>query len=201
MTEQGKGQTFAEWLQARFDERGWGTLRQAEMYLGISRSSLSEYLSGGGYPNRKTLKRLAAFFITPLQDLAAMIPEPDTTPPLLVPEVPQPFGAGAGSFSELVHWPYQPKDYERGHRFIAVHVVGDCLEPRIHSGDRVIVDKDASPRNGDVVVVQIDGESLVKIYETRNGGIWLIALQKHEPVQVDESITIAGVVRMVMREP
>lgn len=50
---------------------------------------------------------------------------------------------------------------------IALRVKGLCLEPEIQDGDTLIVDKELQPRNGDLVVVIIDGQASVKRYRER----------------------------------
>jgi SOS-response transcriptional repressor LexA len=46
----------------------------------------------------------------------------------------------------------------------AFRVKGLCLEPDIKDGDTLIVDTDIQPRNGDLVIVLIEGQASVKKY-------------------------------------
>lgn len=97
--------------------------------------------------------------------------------------------------------PYLPKPEERGHEFVWVEIVGNCLEPRVMAGHIAIVDTTASPRPGNIVVAQHDGEYLVK--ELRQDGDYqiLVALQGQESIVVDERTRILGVVTAVQYRP
>lgn len=121
--------------------------------------------------------------------------------PILAPETTQAVSAGPGAPAEAEYWPYYPTPEERGHEFVAVKVSGTCMEPRIREGDRVIVDKTATPRDGDIVVALHEGELLVKQLEKRNGDYYLVALQDQPPIKVNGETRIIGVVRMAMYRP
>ena len=97
--------------------------------------------------------------------------------------------------AEAEYWPYFPGAGERDHEYIAVPVVGDCMEPKIPEGARVIVDKSASPRPGDIVLALHDGELIVKTLEQQDGDLLLVAIQGRPPIKVDERTQIVGVVR------
>lgn len=121
--------------------------------------------------------------------------------PILVPETRSPASAGPGAPGDVELWPYHPRREEQGHQFIAVRVTGDCMVPRIMPGHVVIVDKDASPRPGDIVLAVHDGETIIKQLEQRNGDFYLTAMQGPAPLRVDEHTRILGVVRKVSYEP
>lgn len=121
--------------------------------------------------------------------------------PILIPEAEGVVSAGPGAPAEAERWPYYPTPAERGHQFTVVRVVGSCMEPRIHEGERVIVDMTESPRPGNIVAARRDGEHLVKLLEKRNGDLWLVALQDQPPIRVDGGVTILGVVKMISRRP
>jgi transcriptional regulator with XRE-family HTH domain len=202
-------------------ERGL-TQGQLATYAQVSRPWLARVESGEiRRPERERLERLAVLLHVPSEILLATAgyrvgPQPLPPPrraedlarelqaaierereeaPILVPETSQPASAGAGVVVEAEYWPYMPAADEREHRFIAVPVSGDCMEPEIRSGHRVIVDLDASPRPGDIVLAVHDGESLVKILEERDGQMYLVALREQPPIRVDEQTRVLGVVK------
>lgn len=51
---------FSEWLRSQFRERGWETLREAEVALSIDHSLLSKWQNDRERPGRKNVKKLAA---------------------------------------------------------------------------------------------------------------------------------------------
>lgn len=81
-------------------------------------------------------------------------------------------------------------------------VKGDSMiEEGIHEGDIVIVQKDATPHNGDVVAAIVDNEWTVKYFYQRNGTISLVPANPKYPVLYPhESFAIGGVVTSVIRK-
>lgn len=65
-------------------------------------------------------------------------------------------------------------------RIIGIRVKGDSMEPEIKEGDIVLVADPAwlQPKSGDVVVVWMDGEGVVKRLRRERGGIRLISTNK-----------------------
>jgi transcriptional regulator with XRE-family HTH domain len=116
---------------------------------------------------------------------------------VMVPIVKSFAAAGEGAVAEVEHWPYIPKPEELGHEFTAIRVQGKCLEPRVRDGDVAVVDKNAIPKSGDVVAIQYDGESLVRVYE----GDRLTALNGHPPIPIDSRVHLEGVVVFSGRRP
>ncbi|MEK7605546.1 MAG: S24 family peptidase [Patescibacteria group bacterium] len=71
----------------------------------------------------------------------------------------------------------------------------------INDGDIVIVEKDAPPRNGDIVAANVDGEWTVKYFQKQNGRIYLAPANPDYPViEPKESLVIGGIVASVIRK-
>lgn len=121
--------------------------------------------------------------------------------PILVPEVSSAASAGPGSHADAEFWPYQPTIEQRRHRFIAVPVVGTCLEPELRPGERVIVDLDGSPQPGLIVLAEHDGEELLKFYDERDGERYLTALDGRPSIKMNGATRIVGVVVQITRKP
>jgi len=87
------------------------------------------------------------------------------------------------------------------HRLFALAVSGESMEGRaIHDGDWVVVDADVQPREGDVVIALIDGESTLKTLAKRKGNYYLKA---ENPIHQDwlplDKMIIQGVAKAVLR--
>ena len=55
-----------------------------------------------------------------------------------------------------------------------VRVEGDSMiEKRLHDGDLAVVDRSLQPRNGDIVVVDVDGDRSFKVWSQAGGRIGL----------------------------
>jgi len=80
-------------------------------------------------------------------------------------------------------------------------VDGDSMiDAGIHPGDMVIVQRGKRPKNGDVVIAEVDKEWTMKYYRN-NSGIRLEAANKKYPVIVPkEELRVLGVVTSVIRK-
>ncbi len=83
-----------------------------------------------------------------------------------------------------------------------LRVFGDSMiDEGIFQGDLVIVEKGAPPKNGDIVVAEIDGEWTLKTYEKFGRQIRLVPGNKnYPPMYPQHSLTIGGVVRGTVRK-
>jgi DNA polymerase V len=73
-----------------------------------------------------------------------------------------------------------------------VKVSGDSMVgARLFDGDLAVVDRSLIPRNGDVVVVDIDGERSFKVWSREGGKVKLsFANPRYPAFQVDDDATI-----------
>ncbi|HJN02977.1 MAG: transcriptional repressor LexA [Nitrospinota bacterium] len=81
-------------------------------------------------------------------------------------------------------------------------VSGDSMsEAGILPGDMVIVDKGKSPKTGDIVIAEVDGEWTMKYLRKRGKKVFLVpANQKYIPITPKKSLRVAGVVTAVVRK-
>ena len=81
-------------------------------------------------------------------------------------------------------------------------VSGDSMcEAGILPGDMVIVDKGLSPKDGDIVIAEVDGEWTMKYLKKRGGEISLVpANPKFKTIIPKSELKVAGVVTSVVRQ-
>ena len=81
-------------------------------------------------------------------------------------------------------------------------VKGDSMvDAGIHDGDMVLVERGGRYGEGSVVVAEVDGEWTVKYFRKRNGKAFLEpANQDYDPVYPKDSLTVAAVVKAVIRK-
>lgn len=89
----------------------------------------------------------------------------------------------------------------KGHKLFALRVSGDSMDGRsIHDGDWVVADVDAIPREGNVVVALIDGQSTLKTLVKRKGRYLLKAENvKYSDLIPSREMMIQGVVKVIYR--
>ena len=133
------------------------------------------------------------------QALAAIKRERETKRPevIMVPVVEGFAAAGEGAITELDYVPYIPRPSELGHDFAGIDVKGDCLAPRLRDGERVILDRNATPYEGCIVAAQHEGETILRVLQ----GDRLISYNGHEPIPLTDDVLIMGVVVWSGRRP
>jgi SOS regulatory protein LexA len=81
-------------------------------------------------------------------------------------------------------------------------VSGDSMiNAGILPGDMVIIDKSLTPKSGDIVIAQVDGEWTMKFLRKRKGDVVLMpANSKYQPIRPKNELKISGVVTAVVRK-
>jgi repressor LexA len=82
-----------------------------------------------------------------------------------------------------------------------VEARGDSMEPKIHSGDLIIAQRQNQATNGDIVVCVNQGETLVKKFIRQQQAVILHSLNstKYDPFLADSDFRIEGIVRNVLQ--
>ena len=83
-----------------------------------------------------------------------------------------------------------------------LRVNGDSMTGAgIHPGDMVLVERSSSPRDGEIVVAEVDGEWTLKYFRTRGAEVWLEAANSaYQAITPQRQLTIVAVVRAVVRK-
>ena len=81
-------------------------------------------------------------------------------------------------------------------------VSGDSMiEAGIHPGDLVLVEKVGAPKQGDIVIAQVDGEWTMKYFGKDKVGVYLDpANPQYTRIRPERSMTIGGIVKAVVRK-
>jgi len=81
-------------------------------------------------------------------------------------------------------------------------VSGDSMSGAgILPGDMVIVDKGRTPRNGDIVIAEVDGQWTMKFLRKRKEDVTLLSANpRYKPIRPKSELKIAGVVTAVVRK-
>lgn len=81
-------------------------------------------------------------------------------------------------------------------------VTGDSMiDAGIHPGDMVLVERNATPKNNDIVIARIDGEWTMKYFVKKGKSISLEPANKHyKTIIPNDSLEIGGIVRTVIRK-
>src|SRR5262249_14515283 len=75
------------------------------------------------------------------------------------------------------------------------------IEAGILPGDLLLVERGVDPRDGDIVIAQVDREWTMKYFRKRGRTVFLEAANKeYQPIYPTEELQIAAVVRAVIRK-
>src|SRR5689334_13445844 len=71
-----------------------------------------------------------------------------------------------------------------------IRVEGDSMEPRIHSGELLVVDRMVETKDGDIIVARLGYEFTVKrLHTEEDGSIWLTSENpSYDPIQITEGM-------------
>lgn len=83
-----------------------------------------------------------------------------------------------------------------------LEVKGDSMiEAGIHEGDLVLAERRGEPKEGDIVIAEVDGGWTMKYYRKKNGKIFLEPANKnYKPIYPEETLHIAAIVKGVIRK-
>ena len=81
-------------------------------------------------------------------------------------------------------------------------VSGDSMvEAGIMPGDQVLVERGAAPKNGDIVIAEVDGSWTMKYFRKRGGKVILVpGNKKYKPITPKEELRVTAVVKAVIRK-
>lgn len=83
-----------------------------------------------------------------------------------------------------------------------LRVKGDSMiDAGIHPGDLVLVERTTHPRDGDIVIAEVDGEWTMKVFRQQGTRVWLDAANSaYAPIMPQQELTVIAVVRAVVRK-
>jgi SOS regulatory protein LexA len=83
-----------------------------------------------------------------------------------------------------------------------LEVKGDSMiEAGIQEGDLVIVERKNTPRDGDIVIAEVDGGWTMKYFRQRGSKVYLEPANKnYKPIYPEEELRVAAIVRGVIRK-
>lgn len=83
-----------------------------------------------------------------------------------------------------------------------LEVKGDSMiEEGIKEGDLVVVERKGEPRDGDIVIAEVDGGWTMKYFKKEKGQVYLLPANKnYRPIYPQYQMRVAAIVRGVIRK-
>lgn len=149
--------------------------------IGVDRTTYVKYERGTSEPSYNILSKLAEYFNVSVDYLLGRQATMDSPAPSVPGSkwIPVLGAVAAGVPIEAIE---DIEDYEEispemaaSGDYFALRIKGDSMEPRIHTGDVVIVRRQSDCETGDMAVVLVNGdEATVKRIKKRPEGLMLI---------------------------
>lgn len=160
------------------------TQKDIARLLNKSQQSYGKYENGITEPDAESLKILADYYSISVDELLGnsnTITEKGIKIPVLGSI---PAGIPIEAIEEILDYEEIPKEWASQGEYFGLKVKGNSMEPRICSGDVVIVKKQEDAETGDVCVVMVNGfDATLKQIKKDTGGITLVPFNKaYSPV-------------------
>ena len=162
--------TYSERIKELRNQAGWSQLQLAEK-LNLSKQTISQYERGVRKPDQDNLIALCDIFNVSSDYLLGKV---DVTMRFLDRKqlhklssksirIPVLGYVAAGipidAIEDVLDWEDISEDMSSTGEFFGLRIKGDSMQPRIVEGDVVIVRQQHDAESGDVVIVQINGNS------------------------------------------
>ena len=154
--------------------------------IGVERSSIGKYESSTTIPSNETLIKIANYFNVSTDYLLGNDKELKTTKKGKAIPVFSHVAAGVpiSAIEDIVDYEEITEDLANSGEYFGIVIKGDSMEPRMTTGDVVIVKSQTTAETGDIAIVMIENENATckKIKKTPEG-IMLISLNPiYEPM-------------------
>ena len=159
---------------------------QAKYNIKFSKSHLSQYVNGKSNPDNEKIFLLSKVFgVTEAWLLGYNVPRyerientgPQTPQGLKIPVLGTvAAGIPISAVEEILDYEEVPQSWKNQGEFFGLRIKGDSMKPDINHGDTVIVRKQSTANNGDVVITLVNGDEVTcKKFEKLDNGIILIS--------------------------
>lgn len=155
--------------------------------IGAAQNTVSQWENGSREPDNETINRIANFFNISIDYLLGNESTPTTTTDkgIKIPVLGE-VAAGFPMFADenIIDYEEIPAEMAKNDDYFALKIHGDSMEPRICSGDVVIVRKQSNVDSGDIAIVIVNGDlGTCKKVVKHSSGISLISFNsKYEPM-------------------
>ena len=159
---------------------------QQKYNIKFSKSHLSQYVNGKSNPDNEKIFLLSKVFgVTEAWLLGYNVPRyerientgPQTPQGLKIPVLGTvAAGIPISAVEEILDYEEVPQSWKNQGEFFGLRIKGDSMKPDINHGDTVIVRKQSTANNRDVVITLVNGDDVTcKKFEKLDNGIILIS--------------------------
>lgn len=167
---------FAENLRKQAAIAGENQPDIAEV-LGVTKSAVNSYFTGTKMPRMDRIKKLAEHFGCNVSDLIDDKTVEDQITAVAIPVLGTvPAGVPIEAIQDILGYEEIPKIMADTGEFFCLRVEGNSMYPLLYSGETIVIKKQETADNGDIVVALVDNEdATVKRLKKVSDGIILEA--------------------------
>lgn len=145
--------------------------------LGVTKSAVNAYFMGNKMPRMDRIKKLADHFGCNVSDLVDDKSIEDQITAVAIPVLGTvPAGVPIEAIQDILGYEEIPKIMADTGEFFCLRVEGNSMYPLLYSGETIVIKKQETAGNGDIVVALVDNEeTTVKRLKKMSDGIILEA--------------------------
>lgn len=152
--------------------------------VGIAKSAISRYFNGTReLPLNKIEEFASALHTTPNYLLGMEYEPPQSQQGIKIPVLGTvAAGIPISAVEDILDYEEIPQTWKNQGEFFGLKIKGDSMEPRMESGDVVIVKQQSDANSGDTVIVLVNGDDATcKRLEKTDNGIMLVSTNPKYP--------------------
>ena len=141
--------------------------------VGIAKSAISRYFNGTRELPLNRIEDFAKALHTTSHILLGV--EPETQKGIKIPVLGTvPAGIPISAIEDIIDYEEIPQSWSNQGDFFGLRIKGNSMYPKLENGDVVIVKKQSTADNGDVVIAMVNGDDATcKRYKSMDAGIML----------------------------
>lgn len=145
--------------------------------LGVTKSAVNAYFMGNKIPRMDRIKKLADHFGCNVSDLVDDKSIEDQITAVAIPVLGTvPAGVPIEAIQDILGYEEIPKIMANTGEFFCLRVEGNSMYPLLYSGETIVIKKQETADNGDIIVALVDNEeTTVKRLKKVSDGIILEA--------------------------
>ena len=162
------------------------TRKEIADFLQVHETTIKRYEDGNTkkLPTDR-LEKIAKYLNTSIEYLMGWEYEPQTSQGLKIPVLGTvAAGIPISAVEDILDYEEVPQSWENQGEFFGLRIKGDSMEPRMESGDVVIVKQQPDANSGDTVIVLVNGDDATckKLQKTDNGIMLVSTNPKYPPM-------------------
>ena len=162
------------------------TRKQIADFLDVHETTIKRYEDGTTKKiPTEVVEKIAKFLNVSIDYLTGWEYEPQPTQGLQIPVLGTvAAGIPISAVEDILDYEEIPSSWQSQGEFFGLRIKGDSMEPRMESGDVVIVKQQSDANSGDTVIVLVNGDDATckKLQKTDNGIMLVSTNSKYPPM-------------------